>query len=401
MTYAGTRRIIDVDSHLIELESFLFETANDDEKAKLPSMLDQKPVIQKRERLELGREQFVARQGNPALTGEFEAQILDNTQVGWGRLGAFDARERSRALDLFGYDIQLVLATFTFHQFYHSADPAVREAGARALNRALGNFCRNDKRMRAVGYVPLGFGPDKAIEIIEQGLADGCYTFAVDTNESDDQARSFTHPDFDLVWAKFVEHRMPVVTHVAINGHYDPVSASFRNNGRTFHEIGDDAPAGEIGVMTIANSVQLFLGAMIYDGVFDRHPDLRVISMEQGCLWLPGWLKMIDFTANVFKRLRKFDEMPSETAKRHIRVAPFAGEPVGWVIEQVGPEMLVYASDYPHPEGSGDPIARFEETMTNCDQATMDAFYYNNMAEILHLAPSDPLEVAGVAADGR
>ncbi|MFN0045525.1 MAG: amidohydrolase family protein [Sphingorhabdus sp.] len=386
MTYAGTRRIIDVDSHLIELEDFLLLTANDDEKSMLPSMLDQKPVMEKRERLELGREQYLGRQGNPEISAQYEAQILDNTKVGWGRLGAFDPVERSRAIDLFGYEIQLVLATFTFHQFYHSPDADVREAGTRALNRAMGNFCKNDSRMRAVGYVPLSFGPEKALEIIEQGLADGCYSFAVDTNESNDQGRSFTHPDFDPVWAKFVEQQIPVVTHVAINGHYDPVSPSFRNNGRVFHEIGDDAPAGEIGVMTIANSVQLFLGAMIYDGVFERHPELRVISMEHGCLWLPGWLKMMDFTANVFKRLRPFAEAPSMTAKRHIKVAPFAGEPVGWVIEQVGPEMLVYASDYPHPEGSGDPIAKFEETMTNCDQATMDAFYFNNMAQIMHLA---------------
>lgn len=385
MTYAGTRRIIDVDSHLIELEDFLFLTANQDEKDKIPSMLDQKAVAEKRDRLELGREQFKARQGNPELIAEYEAQILDNSKVGWGRLGAFDPAERSRAIDLFGYEIQLVLATFTFHQFYHSSDPEVREAGARALNRAMGNFCKNDRRMRAVGYVPLSFGPKKAIEMIEQGIADGCYSFAVDTSEGDDNALSFTHPDFDPVWAKFVEHKIPVVTHVAINGGYDPVSQSSRNNGRVFHEIGDDAPAGEIGVMTIANSVQLFLGAMIYDGVFERHPDLRVISMEHGALWLPGWMKMIDFTANVFKRLRKFDEMPSMTARRHIKVAPFAGEPVGWVIDQVGPEMLVFASDYPHPEGSGDPIMKFEDTMTNCDQKTMDAFYFNNMAEIMHL----------------
>lgn len=385
MSYAGTRRIIDVDSHLIELEDFLFQAATEDEKARIPALLLQKPVIQKRDRLELGRQQFIARQGNRALAAQYEAQILDNTQVGWGRLGAFNPVERSRALDPFGYAIQLVLPAFTFHRFYNDSDPNVRESGTRALNRAMGNFCRNDPRMRAVGYVPLGFGPEKALEMIEEGLAFGCYTFAVDTNESDGSARSFTHPDFDMVWAKFAEHGIPVVTHGAINGHYDLVSSSFRNNGCVFHEIGDDAPAGEVGVMTIANSVQLFLGAMIYDGVFERHPDLRVISMQHGCVWLPGWLKMLDFTANVFKRLRTFDEMPSQTARRHIRVAPFAGEPVGWVIDQVGPDMLVYASDYPHPEGSGDPIARFEDPMPNCNQATMDAFYFTNMAAIMDI----------------
>ena len=59
---------------------------------------------------------------------------------------------------------------------------------------------------------------------------------------------------------------------------------------------------------------------------------------------------------------------------------------MGWIIEQVGPEMLVFASDYPHPEGSPDPIAIFESTMPTCDQATMDAFYYGNMADVMGIA---------------
>ncbi len=41
MTYAAHRRIIDVDSHVIELEDFLYEAATSDERALLPSMSDQ------------------------------------------------------------------------------------------------------------------------------------------------------------------------------------------------------------------------------------------------------------------------------------------------------------------------------------------------------------------------
>lgn len=48
--------------------------------------------------------------------------------------------------------------------------------------------------------------------------------------------------------------------------------------------------------------------------------------------------------------------------------------------------MLVYASDYPHPEGAADPIGKFEEAMTNRDPAVLEAFYYANMAEILQPA---------------
>jgi predicted TIM-barrel fold metal-dependent hydrolase len=91
----------------------------------------------------------------------------------------------------------------------------------------------------------------------------------------------------------------------------------------------------------------------------------------------------LDYTAATFKRKRQFSELPSLTARSRIKVSPFAGEPVGWIIENVGPEMLVFASDYPHPEGTSDPIKKFEATMQGCDQATMDAFYHGNMQSLM------------------
>ena len=148
-------------------------------------------------------------------------------------------------------------------------------------------------------------------------------------------------------------------------------------------ELGGDAPAGEIGLVTIKNSVEIFFSAMIFDGVFDRHPALRGISMEHAAFWVPSWLKSLDYTASLFKSRREFTEAPSETARKRLKVSPFAGEPVGWIIENVGPEMMVFASDYPHPEGTSDPIRKFEATMENCPPETMDAFYHGNMEELM------------------
>ena len=314
---------------------------------------------------------------------KFEEAILDNTKSGWNRLGAFDPKERSHALDLFGYSLQWVLPTFSFHQIAHTDDLEVLEAGALTLNKAMGSFCEADERLKAIGYLPLQLGPKKALEIMKRGFEDGCYSFMIDTNEPNDENISFTHPDFDPIWNEFVQTKAPFVIHVAVNGHYKAVSESFKNNGKTELELGGDAPAGELGLMTINSSAELFLSAMIFDGVFERHPNLKGISMEHGAFWLPSWLKALDYTASLFKRKREFKELPSETAKKHIKVSPFAGEPVGWIIENVGREMLVYASDYPHPEGTSDPIRKFEATMTGCDEETMKAFYHGNMENLM------------------
>ena len=59
----------------------------------------------------------------------------------------------------------------------------------------------------------------------------------------------------------------------------------------------------------------------------------------------------------------------------HLRFTPFAGEPVGWMIEQAGPDLFMFSSDYPHPEGTKDPVERFESTMDTADSDVMTKFY--------------------------
>lgn len=387
MTYAAHRRIIDSDSHLIELDDFLYNAANAEHVGLIPSMLDQKHLPITQEQLDHARQLFEKRRGDPDIMARFEASLLDNRKGGLSRLGAFDPAERTHTLDLLGFEVQLVLPTYSFHQIAHLEDPDSLEAGAITLNRAMAMFCRTDTRLKAMGYLPLRLGAERARAIMEQGFADGCYSFIVDTNQPNGRAFSFTHRIYDPIWAGFALRNRPVALHVAANGDYRAVSPSFRNNDRPELELGGDAPVGELGVLTIGNSVQLFLAAMIYDGVFERHPGLIAISMEHAATWLPSWLRALDFSANMFKRKRTFAEEPSEVAKRHVKVAPFAGEEIGWIIENSSPDMLVFASDYPHPEGGADPIGRFEATMQSCTPETMDKFYYGNMAAAMGIHP--------------
>ncbi len=389
MTYAEHRKIIDADSHVIELDDFLERAATKEDKKLLPKMSEQKelPVIQAG--LDRGRELFLKRSKDPEAMAKFEAALLDNTKSGWNRLGAFDSKERSHVLDLFGFQMQWILPTFAFHQVAHVDNLEVLEAGARSLNSAMGKFCSSDERLKAIGYIPLTLGPEISIELMKKGFDDGCYTFMVDTNEPNPNNRSFTHPDFDPIWAYFEKTKVPLVCHVAVNGHYRAVPKSFSNNGKDTLELGGDAPTGELGLMTINSSAEIFLSAMIFDGVFARHPGLKAISMEHGAFWLPSWLKALDYTASLFKRQKKYDQLPSEVAKKHLKVSPFAGEPVGWIIENVGNEMLVFASDYPHPEGTSDPIKKFEAKMENCDKSTMEAFYHGNMEELMGISLSE------------
>ena len=60
-----------------------------------------------------------------------------------------------------------------------------------------------------------------------------------------------------------------------------------------------------------------------------------------------------------------------------------AGEPVDWMMEQAGSELFMFSSDYPHPEGGRDPLAKFEETLTRAGESDKACFYASNMAELL------------------
>ena len=96
MTYAQHRRIIDADSHVIELDDFLSNAATSEYIDKIQPMSAQTELPTNQAGLDRGRELFKKRQTNPETMAKFEASLLDNTKSGWSRIGAFDPQERSR-----------------------------------------------------------------------------------------------------------------------------------------------------------------------------------------------------------------------------------------------------------------------------------------------------------------
>jgi hypothetical protein len=133
----------------------------------------------------------------------------------------------------------------------------------------------------------------------------------------------------------------------------------------------------------------MFLAAMIFDGILERFPRLRGGSIEQGALWVVPWMRKLDLARRAFGRtepvLRDLPLEPSEYVRRQLRFTPFPGEPVGWMIDQAGAELFCFSSDYPHPEGTRDPVARFEATLEGLHETSLDRFYRANFADLLGL----------------
>ena len=150
--------------------------------------------------------------------------------------------------------------------------------------------------------------------------------------------------------------------------------------------------------MTLWYAPQMFLTHMVYDGVFLRFPQLRGAVVESGAGWVPDFLRQLDFSYKSFKRtdpyLQDFDMLPSEFIRRAVKFTPFPGEDVGQMIRDAGPELFMFSSDYPHPEGTKDPIGKFEKTMDGIDETAKDYFYRSNYMQLLNLDAAPQTAIA-------
>ncbi|GAA1852807.1 amidohydrolase family protein [Pseudonocardia ailaonensis] len=96
---------------------------------------------------------------------------------------------------------------------------------------------------------------------------------------------------------------------------------------------------------------------IVAEGLFQRYPDLRMAVLEGGFTWVPSLMWRLDKDWRGLRRTVPWMRLPpSEVFREHLRfsTAPInAGPPeeMARIIEWLGPEMLVFASDYPHEHG--------------------------------------------------
>ena len=79
--------------------------------------------------------------------------------------------------------------------------------------------------------------------------------------------------------------------------------------------------------------------------------------------------------------------------KRQIRVTPYPTEDLGWITEQVGPDICLFSTDYPHVEGGRKPYERFERSLGDASEDVRRRFYAENFIDLM--GNGLPAEVAG------
>jgi predicted TIM-barrel fold metal-dependent hydrolase len=142
--------------------------------------------------------------------------------------------------------------------------------------------------------------------------------------------------------------------------------------------------------MVLSFAPQMFLSALVFDGVLERFPALRGGVIELGGGWVPQFLRSLDAGQRMFKKsdpqVTTLSLTASDYIRRQVKFTPFPGEDIGHMIKDAGAELFLFSSDYPHPEGGKDPIRKFEETMEGISVDTKDRFYRRNFEEMMGVA---------------
>ena len=361
MTYAHRKDIYDADTHMMEHPNWIYDFASEDIKEHLEPIVEgDKEVF---ERIDKAIANFENRQSSSTAMEQAKKEFMTWNHKGWEGLGAFNAEERKLANDLLGFKAHIVFPTSAFDQVLAAKEQKIILGGVEALNKGMATFCSIDKRMHGAAYIPFAYGEDIAMKFLQQAIKDGFSVIMIDTI-APKGAKASTHPDFDKVWREIEANDIAITLHVGADNSWDPVPLSFYNNGGKVppHKEGD-APRDALAYMGISYCAELFLASMIFDGVFKRFPNLRVGVVELGASWIISWMKHLDQSFRAFRRLQDLSQvelLPSEYVQKHIKVTAFPGEDIGWLLNNGAADLMMFASDYPHHEGTDDPIKRFE-----------------------------------------
>ena len=219
-------------------------------------------------------------------------------------------------------------------------DPAFAAGFAALYNEYIADWCKQSGgRLHGVAVLPCEDVPTSVRMLGEArraGLVAALLPPALET-------RNLDHPDLDPLYAAAAELDLPLGIHGAPGVHLPKIGVDRFTNYVQVHCV--SFPFDQMLAMT----------ALVSGGVLDRHPRLRVAFLEAGVTWVPYFVE----------RLHEHWEKRGDWIENGWRCDPrhylergqifVSCEPdetlLPAVVEALGPDFIMYASDYPHWDG--------------------------------------------------
>jgi predicted TIM-barrel fold metal-dependent hydrolase len=267
--------------------------------------------------------------GRDASTIRYHARQADE----WHRSG-WDPTCRLADQDLDGVTAEVLFASVGVPLGVHP-DLDYRKACMVAYNRWLEEYCSvAPNRLYGVGQAAVRSGPDAALElesISSQGFRAVMMPGLPGEGDYDD-------PSYDPMWAAAVDLGLPLCFHIVT----------------VKSQTGLRGP-GINAMMNTIRTCQDIVGMLIFSGVFDRHPDLKVVLVESDAGWAPHYAWRLD---HVYDRHRHWNK----TLELHNRPSAYFFENVwltfqnDWSALRLLPELaadrLMWANDFPHSDST-------------------------------------------------
>ena len=223
----------------------------------------------------------------------------------------------------------------------------------RAFNRWLvedWGFAHQD-RIFAAPYLSLAV-VDEAVEELQWALDQGAHVVCIRPAAVHTATGPLppADPAFDRFWGLVDEAGITVVVHAGDSGHS---SNGYARDGFSA-AFGDGAFRPTIKSFNIERAALDFLLSITFDKLFDRFPNVRIASVENGSEFLPDVFRKLQSTAK--KLPGYFTEDPVDTFKRHVWINPFWEDDVHEVVDLMGADRVIFGSDWPHIEGMPRPL---------------------------------------------
>jgi len=256
----------------------------------------------------------------------------------------YDGAERLKIMDIDGVDAEMLYppqrAMLTFMK---NKDTGAHLAGIQAYNRWLKDgFCGPDpSRLIGIAQMP-NVGIETTVAELRRAKKDGFRGVAISAWPSGgDNLR----PEDDPFWAAAAELDIPVSIHLLLAAQQTKFSSS-------------KSAAVAIGASAFSLTMPL-ITEMIFQGVFDRFPKLRMAAVETGVGWIPHFLEMTDdrYWRNRVWSKTDIKKVPSQYFRDHW-LATFIVDRNGISVRhQVGIENMAWSTDFPH-HGNDWPYSR-------------------------------------------
>jgi predicted TIM-barrel fold metal-dependent hydrolase len=312
---------------------------------------------------------------------ELAAATLSGRYAEHAPPAATDPGARLALLDREGLSHAVLYPTLGLQWEAEAPDAAYALAHARAYNRWIEEFCAGSGgRLVPVAHLSLGDPAAAADELRRAVRAGARGAFVLPFTWS---GLPHGHPHHDPVWAAAQDLDVPVAIHTGI----DPPARDLhrRFDGLTWPE----AVPQHIWYLQLLfpQAVQQAFSTFFQFATFDRFPRLRIVVLESGAAWLGFWLDRMDaLAAGPLRVTLGLRRRPSEYARHQCWIAADPDErALAPIIELVGADRFLWASDFPHADHGGDYLSELRQLTATLSPEARRAILGENAARLYRL----------------